>query len=257
MRLTLVQQELRWEDRAANLQLFSTLLEPLAGSTDLVILPETFATAYSMATEQLAEDRGGESLRWMQGMAQRLNAAVTGSLMVRDGGHVYNRLYFVVPDAPPRHYDKRHLFRMAGEHRHYRSGSGQLLLEWRGWKIAPMVCYDLRFPVWCRRTAQFDYDLQLFVANWPARRIGAWSRLLAARAIENLAYCAGVNRLGVDGNGIVHTGCSAAFDYLGEPLVELQDRATVETVELSLERLHEFREKFPVHLDADGFNITL
>jgi predicted amidohydrolase len=176
--------------------------------------------------------------------------------MTRDQGRCLNRLGFATPDGLLHHYDKRHLFRMAGEHQHYAAGDRGLVVEFRGWRIAPLVCYDLRFPVWSRRRPDYDYDLLVYVANWPARRSYAWRQLLIARAIENQSYVAGVNRTGADGNGIAYDGESAAHDYLGMPLAGLGTGAGSATVALDLVALREFRERFPAHLDADSFTLT-
>ncbi|MFO1428136.1 MAG: amidohydrolase [Steroidobacteraceae bacterium] len=255
LRVTLVQQPLHWEDPAANLAAFERLLAPLAGQTDLVVLPEMFTTGFSMQPQRLAEPADGSGARWLTGQAQRLGAAVSGSIMTRAGGHCVNRLWFATPDGALHHYDKRHLFRMAGEHEAYAAGDRGLVVEWRGWRIAPLVCYDLRFPVWSRRRPGYDYDLLLYVANWPARRRYAWSQLLIARAIENQACVVGVNRVGADGAGVPHAGDSAAHDHLGAPLAVLGDDAGLRTVELDREALSQFRERFPAHLDADRFEL--
>lgn len=195
----------------------------------------------------------------MRGLARVHDAAVTGSFPVRDGGGVFNRLHFVRPDGDASTYDKRHLFRMAREHERYAAGQGRLTVTWRGWRVRPLVCYDLRFPVFARNTARpdgtLDYDLLLFVANWPAPRHEAWRTLLRARAIENLAYVAGVNRCGTDGNGHPYLGASALVDPLGAPVHECGGAAAIVTVAASRERLATHRARFPAHLDADRFTI--
>jgi omega-amidase len=255
LRVTLVQQSLEWENPQANRAHFETLLSPLAGSTDLVVLPEMFTTGFSMAPERLAEPAGGPTAQWLTEMARRLDAAVTGSLITRDGDRHFNRLHWAAPDGSLQHYDKRHLFRLSNEHEHYAPGRGARLIEWRGFRVCPLVCYDLRFPVFSRRTRALDYDLLVYVANWPAVRVDAWTTLLKARAMENQAYVVGVNRIGPDAQETPHTGQSAAYDFLGRPLAELGGEPGVVTTQLDLAALRRFRERFPAHLDADRFTL--
>lgn len=255
LRVTLVQQPLIWHDAAANREHLARELAPLAGSTDLIVLPETFTTGFSMDVAALAENVGGPSVAWLQHQAARLNAALTGSVITVSGGHYFNRLLWVEPDGTVRHYDKRHLFRMAREHEHFTPGRAALTVSWRGLRICPLVCYDLRFPVFSRRRAQLEYDLLVYVANWPAARADAWEALLRARAIENQAYVVGVNRTGVDGLKIPYRGGSAALDFLGRPLLQLGAAALVATAACDLQPLAAFREKFPAQLDADRFTL--
>ena len=256
LRLALLQADLLWQDAAANRAAFDLRLAALQpGATDLVILPEMFSTGFSMQPGDLAEPVDGPTARWLRDWAARLDAAVVGSVMTRDAGRSVNRLWFATPDGALSHYDKRHLFRMAGEHEHYAAGAQGLVVEFRGWRIAPLVCYDLRFPVWSRRRPGYDYDLLLYVANWPARRAYAWRQLLIARAIENQCYVAGVNRVGADGNGIAHDGDSAVHDFLGMPLATLGGASSTGQVALDPAALAEFRERFPAHLDADRFEL--
>jgi predicted amidohydrolase len=252
-RLTLVQQPLAWHDAAANRAHFAQVLAPLAGATDLVVLPEMFTSGFSMKPAAHAEAADGETRAWLLGQAKALNAAVGGSVAIRDDGRFYNRFMVALPDGLTYWYDKRHLFRMAGEHRHYSAGSHALIIEWRGLRLCPLVCYDLRFPVWSRRRPELEYDLLLYSANWPAARRYAWNTLLRARAIENQSYVAGVNRVGEDGAGIAYVGDSAVLDFTGQPLLELLDKPQVATVNLDLEALRAWRDKFPAHLDADAF----
>jgi omega-amidase len=257
LRVTLVQQPLVWGDSQANRARFEALLAPLAGATDLIVLPETFTTGFSMQVERLGEAAGGPSSEWLVSRARELDAAITGSLITQDTGRYYNRLLWAEPGgAAPRHYDKRHLFRMAREHQHFTAGGRALSVPWRGFRICPLVCYDLRFPVFSRRRAELDYELLLYVANWPAARAHAWRQLLVARAIENQAYVIGVNRVGADGNGVPYSGDSAAIDYLGQPLAAAGAEPAVITVTLDAARLAAFREKFPAHLDADRFTLA-
>jgi omega-amidase len=210
-----------------------------------------------MDVERLAESAGGSSSQWLARLATRLDAAVTGSIIARDGERYYNRLLWAAPTGELRAYDKRHLFRMGLEHRHFTAGRAAWSIGWRGFNICPLVCYDLRFPVFSRRRAELDYDLLLYVANWPAARANAWRQLLRARAIENQAYVVGVNRVGPDGHGVAYAGDSAAIDFLGEPLAELGAAALVTTVSLEAAALQAFRSKFPAHLDADAFTLEV
>ena len=267
LRVSLVQGDTRWHDPAGNRAYYGELLAPLRGTTDLVLLPETFTSGFSNAAIGSAETMDGPSVAWLRGQAAALDAAVTGSVQLRVGNgggrdDVYNRLLFATPDGGLWHYDKRHLFRYAGEHERYAAGGPRLVLDWRGWRICPLVCYDLRFPVFSRnrfdagRPGQLDYDLALYVANWPAARAHAWKTLLRARALENLCYVAGLNRVGTDGNGHAYAGDSAVIDFLGEPLSECGDREVVATTSLSGDRLQAHREHFPAMLDADAFQLT-
>ncbi len=256
LRVTLVQQPLVWGEPAANRARFAELLAPLAGSTDLVVLPETFTTGFSMEVERLGESAGGPTCTWLGDLSEELDAAITGSVITAEGGRYYNRLLWAEPGgAALRHYDKRHLFRMGREHEHFAPGAAAWTVAWRGFSVCPLVCYDLRFPVFSRRRAGLDYQLLLYVANWPAARAHAWRTLLKARAIENQAYVVGVNRVGPDGHGVAHSGDSAAIDYLGQPLAEAAAEPALITVELDGGRLAAFRDKFPAHLDADRFTL--
>jgi omega-amidase len=257
LRVTLVQQPLAWQDAAANREHFARLLEPLAGKTDLVVLPETFTTGFSMDVERLSEPPGGHSAQWLTDQASRLDAAITGSVITVDGGRYFNRLLWVTPDQQVRHYDKRHLFRMGAEHAHFTPGRQAWSVDWRGLRVCPLVCYDLRFPVYSRRRPELDYDLLIYVANWPAPRADAWRALLPARAIENQAYVVGVNRVGTDGMHASYAGDSVALDFRGRALAQAGALPGVITVELVAGPLAAFREKFPAHLDADRFSLDL
>jgi len=257
LRVSLVQQPLLWHDPAANRVRFEELLRPLAGQTDLVVLPETFTTGFSMEVERLGEPPGGPTTAWLLQLAAALDAAITGSVITLDGAHYFNRLLWASPAGELRHYDKRHLFRMGREHEHFTAGGATWSVSWRGFSICPLVCYDLRFPVFSRRCPGLDYELLLYVANWPAARADAWRQLLRARAIENLAYVVGVNRVGDDGHGVPYAGDSAAIDFRGRTLVDAGSAPALLTVELPREPLAAFREKFPAHLDADHFTLEL
>ena len=264
LRVSLVQGATRWHDLAGNRDYYGALIAPLKGRSDLIVLPETFTSGFSNEAIHHAETMDGATTAWLRDQARELDAAITGSVQLRVGSgadaRVFNRLLFATPDGQLRHYDKRHLFRFAREHERYAAGSDRLIVEWRGWRICPQVCYDLRFPVFVRNrydraSERFDYDLVLFVANWPSARRYAWSTLLRARAIENLAYCAGLNRVGVDGNDLHYAGDSAVLDFLGQPLVELGSQEQVVTVRLDAESLAAHRERFPAWMDADAFSL--
>ena len=255
LRVSLLQQPLVWHEPAANRARFAELLAPLAGQTDLVVLPETFTTGFSMEVELLGEAVGGDSVEWLKLQAARLGAAVTGSVITREGERFYNRLLWAFPSGEVRHYDKRHLFRMGREHEHFTPGQDAWSVSWRGMRICPLVCYDLRFPVFSRRRAALDYDLLIYVANWPAARVEAWRWLLRARAIENQSYVVGVNRTGSDGAGVSYAGDSVAIDFLGRTLCDLGAEAGIATVILDRAALAAFRERFPAHLDADRFTL--
>jgi predicted amidohydrolase len=254
-RVTLVQQPLAWQDPAANRAHFDALLGPVRGATDLVVLPEMFTTGFTMQPEQFSEPAEGESRTWLLEQASALDAAVGGSVAVNDRGRYFNRFMLATPEGDLYTYDKRHLFRMGGEHRHYSAGSHASIIEFRGVRICPLVCYDLRFPVWSRRRPELDYDLVIYAANWPAARRHAWQSLLRARAIENQAYCVGVNRVGDDGLGVAHVGDSVVLDFMGMPLLELGADARLATVPIEADAVREWRDRFPAQLDADAFSL--
>ncbi len=264
LRVSLIQGATRWHDPSANRDYYSSLMAPLRGQTDLCVLPETFTSGFSNEAIHNAETMQGATIEWIRAQAKSLDAAVTGSVQLRvpdeAGAKVFNRLLFATPDGQVLHYDKRHLFRYAGEHERYASGSERLVIEWKGWRIFPLVCYDLRFPIWVRNRFDreknaFDYDLVLFVANWPSARSHAWRTLLRARAIENLSYCVGLNRVGIDGNNLHYGGDSAVIDFLGQPLIELGSQEQVATATLMADALAAHRERFPAWMDADDFRI--
>jgi predicted amidohydrolase len=254
LRVTIVQQPIVWHDPAANRRHFESLLMPLAGRTDLIVLPETFTTGFSMEVKSVGETAGGATTQWLQELAAKLGCAITGSVITEDQGSYYNRLLWVTP-SELRHYDKRHLFRMGREHEHFTAGGSAWSVEWRSSRVCPLICYDLRFPVFSRRRPGLEYDVLIYVANWPAARSYAWRQLLIARAIENQSFVVGVNRIGADSKGVEHSGDSAVIDYLGQPLVTLGPVPAVTTVELNGTALQAFRERFPAHLDADKFTL--
>jgi|TARA_B110000503_G_scaffold133021_1_gene209817 omega-amidase len=258
LRTTLIQSELHWENVAANLAHFEELIWELP-STDLIILPEMFSTGFSMNPELLSEAVHTRTFRWMRQISEQKNTVLMGSYIVRDQGNFFNRLYAVYPDGSSHFYDKKHLFGLAGEQEHYTSGSQKLIIEIKGWRICPMICYDLRFPIWSRSRASFDqlyeYDLLVYVASWPKPRINAWDTLLAARAIENQSYAIGVNRLGTDGNALEYCGHSAVYDFLGKNQLDLGETAGIHTAILDKQSLMLFREEYPFQKDSDSFEL--
>jgi predicted amidohydrolase len=251
--VTLLQTALAWHEPAANRAHFSELLRGLPEPADLVVLPEMFTTGFTMDVRGQAETMAGPTVAWMAGLARELNVTLCGSLIVEEAGRFHNRCVWMPPDGRLVHYDKRHLFRMAGEHEHFTAGDRREIVTLKGWRICPLVCYDLRFPVWSRGANAFD--LLLYVANWPAARRSAWQSLLPARAVENQCYVAGVNRVGTDGRGVAYAGDSGLHDYLGQTLANLGEAPGHCTVTLGLDALQRYREKFPAYLDADPFQL--
>ena len=256
--VTLIQTDLKWEDKKANLTGFEEKIRPLKGKTQVVILPEMFSTGFSMKPKELAENMNGESVNWMKRVAAENQVILTGSLIIQEGEDYFNRLIWMLPNGQYGAYDKRHLFGYAGEDQHYSSGTKRLIASVNGWKINLQVCYDLRFPVWARQQSQEEgpeYDLLVYVANWPERRRNAWMTLLQARAIENQCYVIGVNRVGDDGNKIYHSGDSMLIDPMGDILYTKKDQEAVYTASLDSERLQHVRNSLPFLKDADGFVI--
>ncbi|CAD7844884.1 MAG: Aliphatic amidase AmiE (EC 3.5.1.4) [Olavius algarvensis Delta 4 endosymbiont] len=248
--VTIVQSELAWEDPAANLKRFDQSLANLGGKTDLVILPEMFSTGFSMQPAPVAQTMDSATVRWLQSTAAALEAHLMGSVMIVEDGRYYNRFMSAGPDGKLQTCDKRHLFRMLGEDNIYTGGQRLLTVTIKGWKLRPFICYDLRFPAWSRNLNN-DYDVAVYVANWPAKRAEHWKALLKARAIENLCYVIGVNRVGADGNGLEYCGDSAVIDPVGNTLFTIHNEPAVRTVTLSREILEIWRRDFPVWLDAD------
>ena len=255
MRITLVQSALFWQNAEANRQQFSEKLSGLQGETDLVILPEMFTTGFSMDVAGLAEPMDGPSVQWMKATAAALDAALTGSFICAENDRFYNRLVFCYPDGRLEFYDKKHLFGLAGEHEYFASHNKKLVLEWKGFRICPLICYDLRFPVWSRNVLSQPYDLLLYVASWPVRRSHHWRSLLVARAIENQSFVAGVNRVGSDGTGLEYSGDSALIDFSGQQLVQVSGQETLVTSSISLQQLQQYREQLPFLADADPFEL--
>jgi predicted amidohydrolase len=254
---TLLQADLIWENKQANLQKLESMIAGIVGAKELVILPEMFNTGFSLRPELLGETMEGPSVSWMKQMAQQYRIILAGSLMITESGKHYNRLIWMQPDGRYAQYDKRHLFAYAGENEHFTAGDHRLITQANGFKILWQVCYDLRFPVWARQQSSetLEYDVLVYVANWPERRSHAWKSLLIARAIENQCYVIGVNRVGEDGNGIAHSGDSMVVDPLGQVLLQLSNREGVETAVISKQELEQARSLFPFWKDADSFTI--
>ncbi len=260
---------LHWQDKPANLAIFEQKINAIKEKTEIVVLPEMFSTGFSLQPDLLAETMNGETVQWMQRMAAEKKIVLTGSMIANENNNYYNRLIWMLPNGQRGVYDKRHLFAFAGEDEQYTPGSKRLIASVKGWKINLLVCYDLRFPVWARQAAPSqpppvgkekegqgpEYDIIIYVANWPQRRNHAWKTLLQARAIENQCYVVGVNRVGDDGNGLHYSGDSMVVDPLGEVLYSMADKEDVFTITLQKEKLEEIRTKFPFWKDADGFSI--
>jgi predicted amidohydrolase len=259
--VSLVQSSPVWEDAAASLQHLDQVLQAQDQPAHVIVLPEMFSTGFSMQPEKYAQAMDGSAVAWMRAMAKEKNAIVTGSLMTEENGQYFNRLLWVLPNGKTGHYDKRHLFAFANEHLHYGAGKKRMIARVNGWKICLQVCYDLRFPVWARQRparegpqdAQPEYDVLIYVANWPSSRSHAWKVLLHARAIENQCYVIGVNRVGTDGNGLHYAGGSLVVGPLGETLYQANDQEEIQTQRLSFQQLKDARAAFPFLQDGDDF----
>lgn len=271
---SLIQSNLAWEDKKTNLSMFSDKIEGIEGKTEVVVLPEMFSTGFSMEAGILAEAMDGETINWMKNLSRKKNIILTGSLIIKENDQYFNRLVWMLPNGEFGVYDKRHLFAYSGEDNQFTAGCKRLITAVKGWKIKVQVCYDLRFPVWSRQTPiqapvvnneeatpiqrgnhSPEYDVLLYVANWPRARSHAWKTLLTARAIENQCYVIGVNRVGEDGNNISYSGDSMVIDPLGEILYQMESREDIHTVTLEKSHLEEIRKKFPFLRDADKFII--
>lgn len=260
IRTTIIQTDLHWQNASANISMLEEKIWEIGEPTDLIILPEMFSTGFSMESQKLAEPMNLTTFKWLKQMAEQTKAVITGSFIVKEDGKYYNRLVWMRPDGEYHTYDKRHLFRLAHEEEFYSPGTEKLIVEWQGWKICPLICYDLRFPVWCRNRRlsiedEMDYDLLIFVANWPQARTEAWDTLLKARSIENQCYTIGVNIVGTDGNDVAYAGHSAIYDYKGKPVLSLGKGKKSESTLLKKRELLDFRSRFPVFLDADPFTV--
>lgn len=255
LNVAVLQVNLAWENITKNLDVFNEKIELIPGEIDLIVLPEMFSTGFSMNAEELAEPPKGRALQWMQKIAESRDTAITGSVIVKEDGKFYNRLYFVFPDTSYKVYDKRHTFTLAGEDKTYTAGKDRLIVEYKGWRICPLICYDLRFPVWSRNND--NYDLLIYVANWPETRIHAWDVLLQARAIENMAWCIGVNRTGEDGNAYKYNGHTGVYDCLGKSMFnDAREIEFTEVVTLDKDSLLETREKLRFLQDRDRFSLV-
>lgn len=259
LKITALQSDLVWEDINANLDRFENVIKGLSGKSDLIVLPEMFSTGFSMNPLAFAEKPDGKTMRWMQSMAKTTGSVITGSIIIEEEGKYFNRLIWMRPNGNYDTYDKRHLFSIAGENKIYTAGSKKLIVDLKGWKVCPMICYDLRFPVWCKNnyiSNEFEYDLLIFVANWPQVRRKAWKTLLAARAIENMSYLVGVNRSGMDGNNVSHSGDTRIIDPRGNIICK-SDSGEESVCETTLDAalLKTFRDQFAVGNDWDQFRI--
>jgi omega-amidase len=256
--ITTIQSSLHWEDKAANLQQFEKKIIGIQEKAEIVILPEMFSTGFSMRPEVLAEKMDGDTVQWMKRMAAQKRIILTGSVIIEEEGQYLNRLIWMLPNGQYGYYDKRHLFAYAGEEAHYLPGQKRLIASVKGWKINLLVCYDLRFPVWSRQQVSErgpEYDVLVYVANWPERRNHAWKTLLQARAIENQCFVVGVNRVGEDGNNIYHSGDTMVVDAMGEVLYTKAHEEDIFTITLEKNKLEEVRHKLPFLADADDFEI--
>lgn len=253
MKVAVIQSPLVWEDPQLNRNYFEAKINTIVSEVDLIVLPEMFTTGFTMQPERVAETMGGETIKWMQSLAKAKKCAITGSLIVTEDEKFYNRMVFVFPTGEVQQYDKRHLFTLAGENVVFTAGTEKIIIEYKGWKICPLICYDLRFPIFSRNTE--NYDMLIYVANWPKTRINAWDTLLKARAIENMSYTIGVNRLGVDGTNLEYVGHSQIVDYLGNSVLEPQKGEGVFIAELDKNRLLDTRKKLDFLKDQDQFQL--
>jgi predicted amidohydrolase len=253
MKVAVIQSPLVWEDPQLNRNYFEAKINTIVSEVDLIVLPEMFTTGFTMQAEAVAETMQGQTMLWLQSLAKARKCAITGSLIVTEDGKFYNRMVFVFPTGEVQQYDKRHLFTLAGEDVVFTAGTEKIIIEYKGWKICPLICYDLRFPVFSRNVE--NYDLLIYVASWPKTRIAAWDTLLKARAIENMSYTIGVNRLGVDGTNLEYVGHSQIVDYLGNSVLEPQKGEGVFIAELDKNRLLDTRKKLDFLKDQDQFQL--
>lgn len=254
LHLSLFQTDIVWQSPALNIDLLNKWLEKIPKNTDMVILPEMFLTGFSMEVDNIGQEMNGLGVSWITNIAKSNKITLLGSLAIKENNKFYNRMLIAMPDGRLHWYNKRHLFRMGEEHHHFTPGNKQIIVEFKGWNIMPMVCYDLRFPVWSRNKG-LKYDLLIYVTNWPEPRREAYMTLLKARAIENQCYVVGVNRVGTDGKGIKYAGDSVVIDPKGKLASEPLQGAGIINCAISLEDLRSFRKSFPVHLDADDFEL--
>jgi omega-amidase len=254
MKIALIQSDLYWEEASKNRNSFESKINSIKQPVDLIVLPEMFSTGFTMNASVVAETMEDTTLLWLKTLAEKKNCAITGSLIIKENNHFYNRLLFVFPNGTIKQYDKRHLFSLAGEDKFYTKGNSKEIIDYLGWKICPQICYDLRFPVFSRNTE--NYDLLLYVANWPKVRTNAWDTLLKARAIENMSYVIGVNRIGLDANNYEHIGHSQAIDFLGNYVLEPQETEDIFIIELDKKTMLNTREKLDFLNDKDSFTIN-
>ncbi len=255
LKIALIQSDLAWENPKQNRDNFKERIEEIHTSVDLIVLPEMFTTGFTMNAKEHAETMQDKSVYWMQKMAALKNSVLIGSLIIKEQNKFYNRLLFVYPDGNISTYDKRHTFTLAGEHETYTSGNSKLIIDYKGWKICPLICYDLRFPVWSRNVE--DYDVLIYVANWPKPRIHAWDTLLMARAIENMCYCVGVNRVGVDNLNNEYCGHSATYDILGNNITPIRpNKEHTEIITLERNHINFYRNKLKFLVDRDSFSLS-
>lgn len=255
LKVTIAQYPIFWEDIDRNIEHFSREFDSFKEKTDLIVFPEMFTTGFTMNVEYYSEDMKGKAVQFIKHYSKKLNAAICGSTIIKDGKNFYNRLILALPDGKVLHYDKRHLFRMAKEHSVYSNGNKQLIVKIKNWRIAFFICYDLRFPVWNRNRG--NYDVAVYSANWPVERIHYWKSLLTARAIENQCYVIGANRTGTDRNGFKYTGESCVINPLGKFMMNAKKKSGLHNTDLDMELLIKFKEKFPAYKDADKFKIIL
>ncbi|MCL4132773.1 UNVERIFIED_CONTAM: hypothetical protein GTU68_032717 [Idotea baltica] len=254
LKVALIQADLVWENPVQNRLNFSKKIKRISQAVDIIILPEMFTTGFTMNASDVAETMEGETVNWMRFIAKKSNAVIVGSVIISEENKYYNRLLFVQPNGVLDFYDKRHTFTLAGEDKVYQAGSKRLMINYKGWKICPLICYDLRFPVWARNTE--NYDVLIYVANWPKPRITAWDVLLKARAIENMTYCIGVNRVGLDASNYEYIGSSAVYDVLGEKKSNIAlGKEQIEVITLEKNHIKKYREKLQFLNDQDGFNL--
>lgn len=254
LNVTIIQSDLKWQDVEFNLAYFESEIKGINSPTDVVVLPEMFSTGFSMNAEEYAETKTGKTVQWMLNLSKEKNTAICGSLIINESEenkepNYVNQFVWVEPDGKILRYNKHHLFNLIEENKHYQQGNEHLIIDYKGWRIQPFICYDLRFPAWCRN--QYDAYLQIFVANWPAKRSEHWKALLRARAIENQCYVIGVNRVGEDNNEVYHSGDSGIYTFAGETLISISDEAKTHTEKLSLVGLKDHRERYPFLADRD------
>ncbi|WP_211460440.1 amidohydrolase [Bacteroides salyersiae] len=255
LKISIVQTDIAWENKQENLRMLREKLHALRGTTEIVVLPEMFSTGFTMKSREFAEPVSGITVRILKELAADFQLALCGSFICSERSNYYNRAFFITPEGEEFYYDKRHLFRMGNEAEYFSAGNNKLIISYRGWNICLLVCYDLRFPVWSRNVNN-EYDLLIYMASWPQARRLAWDTLLCARALENMCYVCGVNRIGVDGNKLIYNGGSVVFSAKGEVLASVPDgEEGIETVSLSLISLQQLRDKFPVWKDADAFRL--